>query len=99
VPTPTATKASEPSTGLPDGALLALSPSSKATVNSGAVLIRGTVESGARVFINGEEMEPDSSGDFMAPVAIATGSNIIKIEITAADGSRVSRDLTITRES
>jgi hypothetical protein len=99
-PSPTATGTPttppEPVGDLPDGALLALSPASGTSVDSDAVLIRGTVESAAKVFINGEETESDSSGDFLAPVAIASGSNIIRVEVVAADGTRVTRELAVT---
>ena len=90
-PSPTATGTPttppEPVGDLPDGALLALSPASGTSVDSDAVLIRGTVESAAKVFIN---------GDFLAPVAIASGSNIIRVEVVAADGTRVTRELAVT---
>ncbi len=80
---------------LPDGPLLALSPASGATVTSQAVLVRGTAESGSRVSVNGVDAETDSSGDFTAAVVVGPGENVIVVEVTGADGTRVQRDLRV----
>ena len=92
--TPTATTV--PVSGLPDGPLLALSPASGTTVASQAVLVRGTVESGATARVNGVLMDPDLSGGFFVAVALGRGENIITVEVVGPTGTIVRRELQVT---
>jgi len=95
LPTPTRAATLVPVTGLPDGPLLALAPASGTTVGSQAVLVRGTIASGADATVNGVLMEADLSGDFFVAVAVGSGINSI-IEITGADGTIVRKELRVT---
>jgi hypothetical protein len=95
-PTPTPRATPGPVAGLPDGPLLALSPAPGITVTAQAVLVRGTIESGAVATVNGVEMDPDLSGDFFVAVAIGPGINSIIVEVTGADGTVVRKELGVT---
>jgi hypothetical protein len=85
-----------PVAGLPDGPLLALSPASGIAVGSQAVLVRGTIASGAIATVNGVEMDPDLAGDFFVAVAVGSGTNSIIVEVTGTDGTMVRKELRVT---
>ena len=90
-PTPTPV----PVDSLPDGPLLELSPGTGTQITSQAALVRGTVESGATVRVNGVETEVDPSGDFLVAVIVGPGENLIVVDVTGADGARVRRELRV----
>ncbi len=92
-PGPTATP--RPDAESPDGPLLALTPSDGTEVVSQAVLVRGTATSGSRVLVNGVDTEVDASGDFTVAVIVGQGENVIVVEVTGADGTRVRRELKV----
>ncbi len=95
VPDSTPTSTPETASDFPDGPLLALTPPTDTKVTSQAVLIRGTVESGSTVLVNGVDTEVDLSGDFFVAVIVGLGENIVVVEVTGADGTRVRRDLRV----
>lgn len=80
---------------LPDGPLLELSPGTGSRITSQAALARGTVEAGATVRVNGVDTEVDPSGDFLVAVIVGPGENVIVVEVTGADGTRVRRELRV----
>ena len=72
-----------------------MSPASGTHVSSLAVLVRGSIEAGAKLWVNGVETEVDGPGDFLVPVAVGAGDNTVTIEVTAADGKKTTRSLLI----
>lgn len=90
-PTPTPL----PVDSLPDGPLLELSPGTGSRITSQAALVRGTVESGATVRVNGVDTEVDPSGDFIVAVIVGAGDNLIVVDVTGASGTRVRRELRV----
>ena len=91
--TPTSTPV--PVDSLPEGPLLELSPDTGTQITSQAALVRGTVESGAAVRINGKETEVDPSGDFIVAVIGGPGENVIVVDVLGADGTQVLRELRV----
>ncbi len=59
-------------------------PSNGTQTSTGAVLVSGTTEPGARVWVDGQEVVADANGSYAAVVLVALGSNTVTV---------VSRDL------
>ena len=95
VPGVTPTPTPLPVDSLPDGPLLELSPGTGTQITSQAALVRGRVESGATVRVNGVDTEVDPSGDFLVAVIVGPGENVIVVDVTGSDGTRVRRDLKV----
>ena len=94
-PTPTPFVVPAPSGNFPDGPLLGLTPADGTQIASQAVLVRGTAESGSSVLVNGLDTEVDTSGDFTVAVIIGPGENVITVQVTGPDGTRVRHDLRV----
>lgn len=78
-------------------ALSVTSPLPNAQVDAAAVEIVGTTDPQATVRVNGTLVPVSLTGEFHAHVALALGSNTVRVEVTDALGNTNSTTTTITR--
>jgi hypothetical protein len=78
-------------------ALNVTSPTNGGTTSADKVAVTGTVEVGARVFVNSIET-PNYNGQFSQEIGLSVGANAIKVKAMDASGNKTYVDLTITRE-
>ena len=57
-------------------------PANDTTVNSRNILLRGSSEAGARVFVNSQEVPVDESGYFREVINLLEGSNNLQVKAT-----------------
>lgn len=57
-----------------------LFPSENVTVNSRSILLRGKTERGSRVYVNGQEVLVEESGEFKEVLNLVDGSNQLLVE-------------------
>ena len=63
---------------------------------AGAVIPEGVTMADAETTMATLAKMDEEQQEAMSPVAIASGSNIIRVEVVAADGTRVTRELAVT---
>jgi len=69
-----------------DAPVLTLEPLSESAA-SGPIVVRGHTESGARVYVQGQVVEPDSNGDFEAQLTRRSGAFLLVVEAADAVGN------------
>ena len=69
------------------------------SVSSSSVTLAGSTEPGARLTVNGEEVELDSAGGFRTEARLSAGENILTFEASDAAGNKSVRTLTVLNTS
>ncbi len=78
--------------------LVLLSPSSKGTIKSDRILVRGRSETGARVFVNGKPVTVEADGSFSQKAPLKEGVNVIVVEAVDPAGNTAYETRIINRK-
>ncbi len=78
--------------------LVLLSPSSKGTIKTDRILVRGRSETGARVFVNGKPVAVEADGSFSQKAALKEGVNVIVVEAVDPAGNTAYETRIINRK-
>lgn len=74
------------------------SPADNFETQAATIDLSGSTEAGARVFVNGNEVE-NNQGSFSAKIDLVIGSNIIKIGAKDAVGNYAEKKITVVRKT
>jgi len=79
--------------------LVLMGPADGLLTNEGSVIVKGIVEKGATLLVDGSAVVPDADGSFSKLVSLDEGSNTIEVKATDAATNERSVTKTVMRDS
>ncbi|GEM_PF-5244114 len=76
-----------------------LQPTDKVTVKESSLLVKGTTLPKASVFVNDNDVQADSEGNFSTTVILEEGENPVVVTAVDDDGNSVEKELAVTLDT